>query len=172
MCTECVSFCHNSYLIVRIYSKFISSFEKRYRAFFRKIPQRKFSSSRADFCRANKLRRWCLLGTASNGVGYLRLPTEYRSKVSRVATSFEKFLVENSSGRGLETSERWMVPGRGSYVKDHKRAAERRVCLNVPSVLAELVLSELSLILGLSETVDLSRIQRSFSPSTRSDQRI
>jgi len=87
---------------------------------------------------------WRLLGTASNGVGYLRLPAEYRSKVSRVATSFEKFLVENSSGRGLETSERWMVPGRGSYVKDHKRAAERRVRLIVPSVLADLVLSGLS----------------------------
>ncbi|EGI62917.1 hypothetical protein G5I_08697 [Acromyrmex echinatior] len=99
---------------------------------------------RADFSRANKLQRWRLLGTASNGIGYLCLPTEYRSKVSRVATSFEKFLVENSSGRGLETSERWMVPGRRSYVKDHKRAAERRVRLNVPSVLAELVLSGLS----------------------------
>jgi len=84
------------------------------------------------------------LGTTSSGVGHLRLPAEYRSKVSRVATSFKKFLVENSFGRGLETSERWMVPGRESYVKDHKRAAERRVRLNVPSVLAELVLSELS----------------------------
>lgn len=112
--------------------------------FFFEKPQREFSSSRADFSRANKLRRWRLLGTASNGVGHLRSPTEYRNKVSRVATSFEKFLVENSSGRGLETSERWMVPGRGSYVKDHKRAAERRVRLNVPSVLAELVLSGLS----------------------------
>lgn len=144
MCTECVNFCHNSCLIVEILFEVYIQFRKKYRAFFRKILQRKFSFSRADFSRANKLRRWCLLGTASNGVGYLRLPTEYRSKVSRVATSFEKFLVENSSGRGLKTSERWMVPGRGSYVKDHKRAAERRVCLNVPSVLAELVLSELS----------------------------
>ncbi|KOC59568.1 hypothetical protein WH47_11557, partial [Habropoda laboriosa] len=51
----------------------------------------------------------------------------YQNRVSRVVATFENSVAEvDQPHTGRKLSERWMVAGRGCYVKDHEFAYRRR----------------------------------------------